>query len=92
MVHRTSDETGVLTDFELSIDSGPGDSRTDSSMVLSPYDLDHLNSLCFSFLISRKIHYYLPRRVRESSKLVLTRYLDVIDLLVLRNHSSQAKQ
>ena len=40
MVHRTSDAIEVLTDFELSIDLGPGDSRTDSSMVLLPYDLD----------------------------------------------------
>lgn len=94
MVHRTSNVIGVLTDFELSIDSGPGDSRTDSSMVLLPYDLDHQHSLCFSFLISKKIHYYLSGLVRESSKLVLTRYLEVTDfgLFILRNHSSQAKQ
>ena len=84
MVHRTSDAIGVLTDFELSINSGPGDSRTDSSMVLLPYDLDHQNSICFSFLISRKIHYYLPRLVRESSNLVLTRYLEVIDPWFIR--------
>lgn len=76
MVHRTSNVIGVLTDFELSIDSGPGEFRTHSSMVLLRYDLDQ-NSLCFSFLISKKIHYYLLGLVRESSK--LTRYLEVID-------------
>lgn len=84
MVHRTSGAIGVRTDFELSIDSGPGESRTDSSMVLLPHDLDHQNSVCFSFFISRKIHYYRPGLVRESSKLVLTRYLEVIDPWFIR--------
>lgn len=56
-------QSGSLLILSWALTSDPGDSKTDSSMTLLPYDLDHQNSLCFSFLISKMTQCYLPRQL-----------------------------